>query len=357
MARELLLLGCLALLWGSSYLLIGLAVQTMGPVSVIAARVAIASLVLLGVVWFLGHRLPTDRATWGALIVQSFLNSYGAWTLLAWGQQYVETGLAGVLNSTAPVFVVLLAAALGRPSTRLAITGAITGLVGVIVIMGPEVLGGIGQQIGAQAAVLAGAVLYAIAALNAWRFAHLPPAVTAAGTMLVATVILVPAALILEQPLSAPISAVSLFAAVGLGVFSTAVALLLYFRLVQTLGPLGVASQAYLRAGVAVALGALILNEVPSLPTALGMALAIAGVVLINWPARQPTRPEPPGPDRAQAPLAPLPPAATTPKLRHRAPKATDHPTTRAPRRPDPSRPNSLPRSIHCAGTGPDRSA
>ena len=118
--------------------------------------------------------------------------------------------------------------------------------------------------------------------------------VVCAATMLVATVILVPAALIIEQPFSAQVSAVSLFAVTALGVFSTAVALLLYFRLVHTLGPLGVASQAYLRAGVAVALGALILNEVPSLPTALGMALAIAGVVLINWPARRPTRPEPP---------------------------------------------------------------
>ena len=299
MARELVLLGCLALLWGSSYLLIGLAVETMGPVSVIAARVAIASIVLLGVVIMLGHRLPTDRATWGALTVQSFLNSFGAWTLLAWGQQYVETGLAGVLNSTAPVFVVLLAAVLGRPSSKLAVAGAVTGLAGVIVIMGPGVLGGVGQQIGAQGAVLAGAILYAFAALNARRFAHLPPAVTAAGTMLVATVILVPAALIFEHPFSGQISAASLAAVVGLGVFSTAVALLLYFRLVHTLGPLGVASQAYLRSGVAVILGAVILNEIPSLPTAVGMALAIAGVVLINGPARQPTRPEHPGQGRS----------------------------------------------------------
>lgn len=293
MVRELSLLGCLAVLWGSSYLLIGVALQTMAPVSVIAARVAIAAVVLLVVVRMTGHSLPVDRAIWGALAVQSFLNGFGAWTLLAWGQQYVETGLAGVLNSTAPVFIVFLAAALGRPASARAFAGAITGLAGVIVIMGPGVLGGIGQQIGAQGAVLAGALLYAIAALNARRFAHLPPAVTAAGTMLVATVILVPVALILEQPLSTPISPISLAAVAALGVFSTAVALLLYFRLVTTLGPVGVASQAYLRSGIAVLLGAAILGEIPSIPTALGMALAIEGVILINWPVRHATRPEP----------------------------------------------------------------
>lgn len=286
---ELALLGLLAALWGSSYLLIALAVETIGPVTLVAARVTIAASVLILVARLQGHRLPRDRATWAMLSIQAFLNSYGAWTLLAWGQRYVESGLAGVLNSTAPIFVILISVGLlGRSMPWRRLMGAFVGLAGVVLIMGPEVLGGLGGQALAQAAVLAGAVLYACAALYGQRFAHLPPVVTAAGTMIVASVVLIPAALVIEQPWTISPSVLSVFAALALGLFCTALALLLYFRLVVTLGPVGVASQAYLRAGVAVGLGMMFLGESFTLTVAAGISLALAGVVLINWPGSRP---------------------------------------------------------------------
>ena len=289
---EYLLLGLLALLWGSSYLFIRIAVETIPPVTLVALRVSIAAVVLIGIAFAQGHRLPTDRAIWGHLAVQSFLNSYGAWTLLAWGQQYVDSGLAGVLNSTSPIFVVLITAFwLGRSSSTRAVAGACLGLLGVVLIMGPEVLAGLGRDVAAQAAVLAGAVLYAIAALNGGRFRHLPAVVTAAGTMVIAAAVLVPASLIFEQPWAIVPSARSFLAATALGLFCTGLALMLYFRLIRTLGPLGVASQAYLRAGVAVLLGMVLLGEAFDPLVALGIGLALAGVILINWRARRPTRP------------------------------------------------------------------
>ena len=284
---EYALLGLLAALWGSSYLLIAVAVQTIAPVTLVAIRVSLAAAVLALIARLGGHRLPADRGTWAQLTLQAFLNSYGAWTLLAWGQRHVESGLAGVLNSTAPIFVILISVAVLRramPWRRVA--GALTGLAGVVLIMGPEVLGGLGQQVLAQGAVLAGAVLYACAALYGQRFAHLAPVVTAAATMLVASFVLIPAALIFEQPWTMAPSALSLAAAFGLGLFCTALALMLYFRLVVTLGPVGVASQAYLRAGVAVVLGIVFLGESFSVLVALGIALALVGVVAINWPHR-----------------------------------------------------------------------
>ncbi|MEM1297852.1 MAG: EamA family transporter [Pseudomonadota bacterium] len=282
---EYALLGLLALLWGSSYLFIRVAVETIPPVTLVALRVSIASVLLLAIARAQGHRLPRDPGTWGHLAVQSFLNSYGAWTLLAWGQQYVESGLAGVLNSTAPVFVVLISALwLRRASKARAVAGACLGLAGVVLIMGPEVLAGLGRNVAAQGAVLAGSMLYAFAALNGGRFAHLPPVITAAGTMLVAAVVLIPASLVLEQPWTLSPSAKSLAAASALGLLCTGLAMFLYFRLLRTLGPLGAASQAYLRAGVAVVLGMVILGETLDAFTALGIATALAGVILINWP-------------------------------------------------------------------------
>lgn len=288
---EYALLGLLAMLWGSSYLFIGLAVDTIPPVTLIALRVTIAAIVLVALAYAQGHRLPKDRTTRLQLTAQSFLNSFGAWTLLAWGQQFVDSGLAGVLNSTSPIFVVLIGALwLGRPTRLRAIAGACLGLAGVVLIMGPGVLSGLGQDVLAQTAVVGGAMLYAAAALNGARFAHLPPVVTAAGTMLTATAVLIPASLVLEQPWSISPSALSLAAALALGLMCTALAMLLYFRLVTTLGPLGVASQAYLRAGIALLLGMVVLGESFDPLAGLGIALALGGVVLINWPAGKPTR-------------------------------------------------------------------
>jgi drug/metabolite transporter (DMT)-like permease len=140
-----------------------------------------------------------------------------------------------------------------------------------------------------QVACLTGAALYACAAIYGKRFGHISAAATAAGTMTWATVVLVPAALLLEKPWTLSPDSGAVAATLALSIFSTSVALLLYFRLVQTLGSLGVASQSYLRAGIGVLLGAILLGETLSMPIAIGLAAAILGIALINWPTRKRT--------------------------------------------------------------------
>ncbi len=282
------LLGVLALLWGSSYLFIRIALEGFPPVTLIAVRVTIAALFLMAVLRWQGEALPRGRAVWRALLLQAFLNSIGAWTLLAWGQQHVASALASVLNSTSPMFVVLIGALVlrhGMPPVH-RIAGAVLGLLGVVLIMGAEALEDLGEQITGQIAILTSAVLYACAAINGRRFALLSPVVTAAGTMIWASLFLVPASLVLDRPwaLDPPLEALG--AAMVLGVACTGIALLIYFRLVHTLGALGVASQSYLRAGVGVVLGAFVLGETITPLVGLGILAAILGVTLINWPAR-----------------------------------------------------------------------
>jgi drug/metabolite transporter (DMT)-like permease len=286
---ELLLLGLLALLWGSSYLLIRVALDGLPPVTLIALRVSLAAAVLLAVVRWQDHRLPRDLASWRALFVQSLLNATAAWTLLAWGQQYVDSGLAGVLNSTSPVFVFFITLLVTRHEalSPLKLAGALLGVAGVTLIIGTDVLGGLGRQVAAQLAVLLGAFLYGCAAVNGKRFGHMPPTVTAAAVMLCATAVLLPAALVIDRPWSLRPSALPLAAAAALAVFCTALALLLYFRLVRTLGSMGVASQAYLRAGVSVMLGILLLGESLRPAVGLGLLAVILGVAAINLPRRQ----------------------------------------------------------------------
>ncbi|MEM6986985.1 MAG: EamA family transporter [Pseudomonadota bacterium] len=283
---EYLLLGLLAILWGSSYLFIKVAVAEIPPVTLIALRVLGAAAFLMVVMRIRSERLPTDMKTWRMLFVQALFNSIGAWTVLAWGQQFVDSGLASVLNSTAPLFVILITATVTRHEATggLKLLGALTGLVGVILIVGPEVLNGLGAQVAGQLACLLGALLYAGAAIYGKRLAHVGALATATGTMIWASAVLVPLAVLLDRPwaLLPTLSTQALAATATLSILCTGVALLIYFRLLNTIGSLGVASQAYLRAGVGVVLGLVVLGETISVTAAIGLAAVMAGVILIN---------------------------------------------------------------------------
>ena len=286
---ELSLLAFLALLWGSSYLFIKVAVAEIPPVTLIALRVLGAAIFLLLVMGARSEKLPRDLHTWRMLLVQSVFNSIGAWTVLAWGQQYVESGLASVLNSTSPIFVFLITALVTRHEALggRKLAGAALGVLGVALIVGVDVLRGLGDQVAGQVACLAGAALYAGAAIYGKRFNHISAVATAAGTMIWASVVLVPLALVLDRPWTIAPSPTAMAATAILSILCTGVALLIYFRLVRTLGSMGVASQSYLRAGIGVLLGVFLLGETFTLPVAAALCAAIAGVALINWPAKK----------------------------------------------------------------------
>lgn len=290
---ELPLLALLALLWGSSYLFIKVAVAETPPVTLIALRVLGAALFLLLVMGARSEKLPRDARTWRMLLLQSVLNSIGAWTVLAWGQQYVETGLASVLNSTSPIFVFLITGLVTRHEALggRKLAGAVLGLVGVALIVGVDVLRGLGDQVAEQIACLIGAALYAGAAIYGKRFGHISAVTTATGTMIWASVVLVPLALLLDRPWTLAPSLTAMAATAILSILCTGVALLIYFRLLRTLGSMGVASQSYLRAGIGVILGLVFLGETFTLPVAVGLCASIAGVALINWPAKGKTGP------------------------------------------------------------------
>lgn len=288
LAFEFALLGTLACLWGSSYLLIKVALTSFPPITLMAIRVTLAAAFLVTVMRVRGDRLPRDGHTLRMLFVQSLLNSSVAWLALAWGQQYLASGLAGVLNSTSPLFVFLLTGlSAGATKSMPKLAGVLLGFVGVTLVVGLGALQGLGQQALAQAAVLFAAFLYACAAINGKRLAHVSPLATATGTMLWALITLVPLSLAFDQPWTIQPSAKASLAAATLAILGTGVALIIYFRLIKTLGAMGVASQSYLRAGVSVMLGMVILGEQLSGTVLIGLAIIIVGVALINWPARK----------------------------------------------------------------------
>jgi drug/metabolite transporter (DMT)-like permease len=285
MTFDYVLLLVLATLWGASYALIKIGVETIPPVTLIAGRTLMAAALLLAIMHWRGLRLPRDAETWRRFLIQACLNSAIPFTLIAWGEQRVDAGLATVLNSTAPIFVFLLTAAITRhePVTR-KLFGVISGMAGVCLIIGAEALSGFGEQLLAPLAIVVAAVCYAGAAIFGKTFKDLDPILPAVGSLICGAAILVPACLLIDKPWTMMPSRDSMLALGGLSVFSTALALVIYFRLVHTLGSVGVTSQAYLRVPIGVAIGVVFLGEPLTLVALLGLACVVAGVAAMTSP-------------------------------------------------------------------------
>ena len=288
-AVDILLLILLSTLWGASYTFIRVGVETIPPVTLIAARTLIAGLLLIGWMSVSGVAMPRSWAIWKRLFVQAFFNSVIPFTLIAWAEQYVEAGVATILNSTAPVFVFFVTWFLTKHEsvTTRKLVGVIAGLLGICLIIGFSALNGLGDQVLPQLAIVAATICYAGAAIYGRSFQGLSPLVPAAGSLIAGAIVLIPISLIFDRPWALQPSFNSTAALLLLSVFSTAIAFVIYFRLIQTLGSVGTTSQAYLRVPIGVAIGAIFLGE--SLPSTIWMGLGcvVIGVAAMTIPARK----------------------------------------------------------------------
>ncbi|MGA8917766.1 MAG: EamA family transporter [Pseudolabrys sp.] len=285
---ELALLLALATLWGASYTFIKVGVETIPPVTLIAARTLIAGGLLLVVIRSRGLRLPKDVATWRRFLFQACLNSVIPFTLIAWAERTVDAGLATILNSTSPIFAFLLTAVMTRQEmvTARKLFGVFAGIAGTCLIIGVQTLEGLGRELWAQLAIVAATICYAGAAIFGRTFKTLDPIAPAAGSLICGAAILVPVSFAVDQPWMLAPSRQSFLALLGLSVFSTALAFVIYFRLVQTLGSVGTTSQSYLRVPIGVAIGAIFLGETLTSTAGAGLACVIIGVAAMAMPAR-----------------------------------------------------------------------
>ena len=244
--------------------------------------------ILLAVLRYRRIRLPTDGGTWRRFFVQACLNSVIPFTLIAWAEQSVDAGLAVILNSATPIFTFLLTVLIVRHEqvTARKLFGVISGVAGICLVIGVEVLGGLGESLMAQLAIILATACYAGAAIFSKNFKGLDPAVPAAGSLISGAVILLPVSLVVDRPWTLDPSAASILALLALSAFSTALAFAIYFRLVQTLGSVGTTSQAYLRVPIGVAIGILFLGERLSSTAWIGLVCVIAGVAAMTIPAK-----------------------------------------------------------------------
>ena len=286
---ELALLLLLATLWGGSYTFIKLGVTTIPPVTLIAARTLIAGLLLLAIMHGRGLLLPKDAAIWRRFLFQACLNSVIPWTLIAWAERSLDAGLATILNSTSPIFAFVLTLAVTRHEKVgvRKLFGVVAGMAGICLIVGVQAMAGLGEQLAAEIATVVATLCYAGGAIFSRGFKGLDPTAPAAGSLLCGAAILVPVSLAVERPWTVAPSTTSVLALLALAVFSTALAFVIYFRLVQTLGSVGTTAQAYLRVPIGVALGVAFLGETLT-PTAwIGLGCVVAGVAAMTIPARK----------------------------------------------------------------------
>jgi drug/metabolite transporter (DMT)-like permease len=278
------LLAVVAAIWGASYLFIKVAVDEVEPTAMMFIRLVLAAAVLLPVLLLrFGGRegVAEMRAMgWWQAFTVGLLNAALPFTLIAWGEKYVDSGVAAIANATVPIFVVLLAFRF-NPSERVGgvrLAGILVGLAGVGVLTGLHPEGGWWAVAGTLAIVVAS---FCYAAANHFvqhNFSATSPVVVATASSIAGAVILLPIA-VFQLPEAMP-SWEAIGSIVALGVFGTAIALLFFYRLLNRYGAARASLVTYLLPPVALVYGVLILDEQVTLNAALGLVLILAGVAL-----------------------------------------------------------------------------
>lgn len=277
----------LSILWGGSFFFVGVAVDSLPPFTIVALRVGLAALTLHLVLRIMGVGLPCDGRVWMAFLGMGVLNNLIPFSLIVWGQTQIASGLASILNATTPLFGVLVAHALTKDEklSPARLVGVVAGLAGVTVLIGPEVLAGLGDRVLAQAAVLGAALSYAFAGTFGRRFKRLgvSPLATAAGQVTASAILLAPLALAVDRPWNLAMPGPDVWGSLlGLAVLSTALAYVLYFRILETAGATNLLLVTFLIPVSAILLGALFLGERLAPAHFLGMALIGLGLAAID---------------------------------------------------------------------------
>lgn len=278
-------LSLLALLWGGSFLSIRVALDEIGVLTSVAHRVFWAALCLWAVVAVMRLPLPRAPRVWGAFLVMGLLNNVIPFSLMAWGQLHIESGLTSIFNAATAIFGVLVAAMLFSDErlTRRRLIGVSLGFAGVLVAIGPEALRQFDLRSLAQLAVLAGTVSYAFAA--AWAkvaLRGLPPQVAAAGMLTGSSLVLVPLAMALEGPVSLALAAPTVWAIAYYALAATAFAYLLYYRVLAMAGSGNLMLCTLMIPPIAIALGAVVRGEALPTQAFLGFALLALGLVVLD---------------------------------------------------------------------------
>lgn len=282
-----ILLLFLSAIWGGSFFFNGVLVRELPTLTIVALRVSLAALFLWGYVFATGVNVPKDKDLWIALATLGLINNAIPFGLIVYAQASISSGLASVLNATTPLFTILIAGTLlsDERFSGPKILGVAIGFLGVIVMIGTSALQGAEQNLIAQIASLGAAVSYGFAATFGRRFARLGihPIVVATGQVTCSSLLLWPLAFWIDTPLNLPMPGVSVWwSMIGLALFSTSLAYVVYFKLLETVGATNLSMVTFLVPVSAILLGLVFLDESLSTVQLVGMFLIALGLALID---------------------------------------------------------------------------
>lgn len=277
----------LSILWGGSFFFVGIAVKELPPITIVTLRVTIAALALLTVCRVLGYSLPRKPEVLRAFLIMGLLNNIIPFSLIVWGQTHIASGVASILNATTPLFTVLVAHMMTTDEKLSAnkLAGVIIGFVGVATMIGPAALTGERSSLWGQLAILGAAISYAFAGIFGRRFKAMgvPPLVTATGQISASSLVLIPVALLVDRPWTLAMPSGETWAALfGIALLSTALAYLIFFRILSSAGATNLALVTFLIPVSAIVLGSLVLGEQLALKHLIGMAMIATGLVAID---------------------------------------------------------------------------
>jgi len=279
----------LGLLWGSPYALTKIGLETINPMTLVTARVGLAAAVLWFIVVVRKQTVPRTGLFARLLFIQATIFCVIPYTLMALGQQIVDSALAAVLNSTTPILLCIINALWTRHEklTSFRLLGVALGFSGVVAVVGGGNPLASGQHLLGQLAILVATLSSAFSAIHGRRFTAMPPEVASAGVLTVATLLLLPAAFFSEAVAPSAPSTASLLALLTNAVCGTALGFVIYFHLIRTAGPLSTTSTSYLKPAVGVLIGCGLLGEPFSWMLAVGLFAILLGIGAINaTPAR-----------------------------------------------------------------------
>lgn len=279
------LLGALAFIWGGSFLAIRIALNEVPVLTSVAHRAIWAMLVLWLYVWARGLPVPKSARVWVGFLVMGLLNNVIPFSLIAWGQLSIETGLTSILNASTAVFGTVTAA-IAFSDERLTVRktiGVSLGFLGVATAIGLDHLTRFDPRSLAQLAILAGTISYACAGIWARkRLSDLAPAVAAAGMLTGSSLIILPAALIIDGPIDFSLAPVTWLAIAYYAMISTALAFLLYYRILALAGSANLMLVTMLIPPVAIVLGAAVLGESLHPRAYAGFAILALGLIVLD---------------------------------------------------------------------------
>ncbi len=277
----------LSILWGGSFLFIGVAVKEIPPLVIVTVRVMLAAAALWVVLWLMRVAPPRGIRQWRALLGMALLNNAVPFTLFAWAQAYIPSSVASILNATTPLFLVLVAHVFtsDEKMTGNRVFGVVAGFIGVAVMLGAAPTLGSGKEILAELACLVAALCYAFSNVYARRFKPMgvPPLAISAGQLSMSVVVLLPVMLVVSQPWTLPpASPLAWLCVAALALPSTAFAYVLFFRILASAGATNLGLVTFLIPVTAVLLGVILLGEDLALRHVAGMALIALGLAAID---------------------------------------------------------------------------